>query len=408
MTFSYWQDSNQDKRLQEADVAIIGGGIIGASAAYWLSQRSGLKTILVEGQQRAAGASGRNGGFILRGIVAYYDQAVQLYGREKARWVFQFNEQTQVHLAELAAKTGDRFEYERCGSYLLACSLDELQHLEQSAQMMRDDGFEVEYHKQDPLKRDYYGAIFNSCDAAVHSAKLVDALLETSGVPVLEGEPVFRMETLADGRIELETRNYRLRCGRVLLTTNAYAALMDTWFVGKLLPVRGQVLVTKPLKKRLLDKLCYANYGYEYFRQLPDGRLLLGGCREPFAAEESGYADMVTVPVQTALHNYMKDRFPELVGVGIDYRWAGIMAFTRDGLPLIGEMVHQPVVAGNAPRPLPGVFFALGCNGHGMGYSLALAKLLTEVALDGAAAGIFNSNRQVKPTEERFKPVVTS
>jgi len=393
MTVSYWLDNNSDKRTEEVDVAIIGGGIIGACCAYWLSKRSGLKTVLLEAQRRAWGASGRNGGFVLRGIVAYYDRAVKQYGRDMARWIFEFNAETQRHLAEFAEKHGSRFDYERCGSYLLACSLEELQHLERSAQMMLEDGFEVEYLKQDPLKRDFYGAVYNPCDVGVHSGKLVDALIETSGVRALEGEPVFKLEALADGKVEIESQNYRLRCSRVLLTTNAYAPLMDTWFVGKLSPIRGQCLVTKPLKKRILDKLCYANFGYEYFRQLPDNRLMLGGCREPFAAEETGYADMVTVPVQTALHNYLKDRFPELAGTGIDYRWAGVMAFTRDGLPLVGEMMHKPVVSGNAVRPLPGVFFALGCNGHGMGWSFALAKHLTEVALDGVHPGTFSADR---------------
>src|SRR5437868_1346010 len=100
MTVSYWLDSNGAKSTEEVDVAIVGGGIMGACCAYWLSKRTGLKTVLLEGQRRAWGASGRNGGFVLRGIVAYYDQAVQKYGRDMARWIFQFNEQTQGHLSE--------------------------------------------------------------------------------------------------------------------------------------------------------------------------------------------------------------------------------------------------------------------------------------------------------------------
>jgi glycine/D-amino acid oxidase-like deaminating enzyme len=406
MTVSYWLDHNADKRHEEFDVAIVGGGIVGACCAYWLSKRTGLKTVLIEANKKASGASGRSGGFVLRGIVAHYAQAVEAYGREKARWIFQFNEQTQSYLAAFAERYGEWFDFDRCGSYLLASSIEELHLLEKSAQLMRDDGFDVEYLKHDPIKRNYYGALVNACDIAVHSGKLVDALLETSGVKVVEGESVFRMEALPDGRVELETPNLRVRCGRALVVTNAYAPLMDTWFVGKVRTVRGQALVTRPIKKRVLENLCYANYGYEWFRQLADGRLLIGGCREPFAADEVGYADMVTVPVQTALHNYIKDRFPEFAGVGIDYRWSGIMAFTRDGLPLVGEVLHQPVVAGSAQREMPGVFFAIGCNGHGLGWSFALAKLLTEVALDGTDPGMFAASRLLAKPERATKEVL--
>jgi len=109
---------------------------------------------------------------------------------------------------------------------------------------------------------------------------------------------------------------------------------------------------------------------------------LLGGCREPFLKDEVGYADMVTLDVQGALQNYLKDRFPELAGVSIDYRWSGIMAFTEDGLPLLGELSDKP-----------GVVYVTGCNGHGMGYAMALSKLLVAYAMDGVNPGIFDSRR---------------
>jgi glycine/D-amino acid oxidase-like deaminating enzyme len=393
MTISYWLDAHREKQTRQVDVAIIGGGIMGACAAWWLSKRKGLKTALIEANKPGWGAAGRSGGFVLRGIMAYYDQACERYGREQAKWIFQFTEQTQAHMAEFAEQTGNQFQYQRCGSYLLACSLEELHYLERAAAMLVEDGFTAEYLKQDPLKRDYYGAIYNPGDAAVQPALLVEALIAASGVSVLQGEQVFRLEPSSTGGVEIESGGYRIRCDRLLLLTNAYAPLLEQWFAGKLQPVRGQVIVTRPLKKQVLDRICYANFGYEYFRQLPDGRLLLGGCREPFAAEEVTYADNVTPSVQTALIGYLKDRFPEAAGVGIDYRWSGVMAFTRDGLPLVGELIHQPVVTGSLPRSVPGVFYALGCNGHGLGWSFALSKLLVEVALDGADPGLFSASR---------------
>lgn len=392
MTVSYWQDAHKQKFVEKVDVAIIGGGIMGAACAYWLSKRSGLKVVAIESRKRGYGASARNGGFVLRGLFAYYNQAVQAYGRETAAFLLRFNEETHRHLADFVGAHGNSFFYDPCGSYLLACSLEELQALEESAQLMNEDGFDVEYVKHDPLKRDYYGALFNKTDVGVHSGLLVDALFKASGVPVYEGEEVFAIEREGD-EVTLHTTERDLQCARVLMVTNAYAPLLEPWFVNKVYPVRGQIVVTKPLKKQILENLCYANYGWEYFRQLPDMRFLLGGCRELFRSDEVGYADVVTQPVQTALHNYIRDRFPEAAGMPVDYRWSGIMAFTKDELPIIGELIHQSVLVGEEPEPVPGVFYAVGCNGHGMGYSFALSKLLVEVAMDGADPGIFGTDR---------------
>jgi glycine/D-amino acid oxidase-like deaminating enzyme len=381
MTISVWIDGTT-KQERQVDVAIVGGGIAGATAAYWLSRRQKLKTIIVEQQTAGAGATGRSAGFIMRGIFAYYNQAVKTYGRETAKYIFQFNEETLAHIKDFASERGNHFDYDPCGSYLLACSIDELSDLTESAQLMQEDGFACEYLKEDPIDRDFYGAIHNAGDAAINPAKLVHALIDASSTTVIEREQVFEIQSNADG-VTLRTPNYIVHAGKVLLCTNAYTPLIERWFTDKLKPVRGQIMVTKPVGKQVVDKLCYANYGYEYFRMLPDGRFLLGGCREPFKNEETGtYADMVTQPVQKALQNYLRDRFPDVAGTSIEFRWSGLMAFTFDGLPLLGEL-----------PPLPNVYFAAGCDGHGLGYSFSLSKLLVDLALDGAPAGIFSIDR---------------
>jgi gamma-glutamylputrescine oxidase len=100
MTISVWLDErsgDEDARVQtvEADLAIIGGGIIGAAVAYY-AHRLGIKNIvLLEAGKIAGGASGRNGGFVLRGIHTYYDACVSQYGREAAAHVYKFGEENQ-------------------------------------------------------------------------------------------------------------------------------------------------------------------------------------------------------------------------------------------------------------------------------------------------------------------------
>lgn len=391
MTLSIWLDerSTGQEILDEVDIAIIGGGITGCAAAYLLQKSDatrGLKVALFESRRIASGSTGRNAGFVLRGIQAYYNHAVKLYGRDIASEVFRFAEENQRQIRIFAESTADDLELAECGSYLLASSLEELDDLRQSAALMKEDGFEVDFLVDDPIERDFYGAIFNPKDFALNPVKLARALLSKSSAAIYEEEEVFAVKKSASGgKLAISTNKRSLVANKVLLCTNAYAALGSYALAEKLNVVRGQILVTRPLKKRLeaLDSICYANYGFEYFRQLPDNRLLLGGCRQQFMDEERGFGDSVTRSVQQALESYLKHRFPECAGTPVDYRFSGLMAFTNDGLPLVGE--HEG---------LPGVFCAVGCNGHGLGFGLNLARLLINVAINGASAGTFSVNRE--------------
>jgi gamma-glutamylputrescine oxidase len=396
MTLPVWLDDTPEagapKREERFDVVIIGGGLIGAGCAYLLSQRDNLKVALVESGKIAHGSSGRNGGFVLRGIQSYYNNAVKLYGRKTAAEVYRFAEENQAMIKQFVEKYGNCFDYETCGSYLLACSLEELEELAESADLMRDDGFDLEFLKEDPLERDFYGAMVNPLDVGINPVKLVRALAVASNARIFEDDTVVRIEY--DGAVSVQTASRTLKCERALLATNAYTPLLVSWFVDKIQPARGQAMVTKPLRKRILDRLCYANYGWEYFRQLSDNRLLLGGCRQLFLNEELGYADMTTKSVQGALQSYLKDRFPDVAGVQIDYRWSGLMGFTADGLPLVGES-----------EQIPGLFFAVACNGHGLGYGLNMSKLIVEMAMDGESAGIFDANRPSLATGKLATPV---
>lgn len=374
MTLSIWLDSPSNKYCEKVDIAIIGGGIIGTGCAYFLAKEKNLKTVLIESRELASGASGRNAGFILRGISSYYNQTIKQYGRETAKKLFQLTEENQNFIADFASSVdGNKnlsFDYNQCGSYLLACSIDELTELAESAELMIEDGFKVDFLKHDPIERDFYGALYNPSDAGVHPAKLVQSLAAVSNIPVLSEEPVNKIDS-NNNHIEIHTAKRIIACEKVLLCTNAYSPLLDSWFLDKVNPVRGQILVTQPLKKRVLDHICYANYGYEYFRQLPDNRFLLGGCRELFSDQEVGYADVATKEVQDSLEHYLKHRFPDVAGIPIDYRWSGTMGFTESGLPFIGKHPKHN-----------GLYCAVGFNGHGFGYGLAASKMLVDLALE--------------------------
>jgi glycine/D-amino acid oxidase-like deaminating enzyme len=168
----------------------------------------------------------------------------------------------------------------------------------------------------------------------------------------------------------------------IALCTNAYAPLMHPYFEGKVVPTRGQIFVTEPLEKRVLSHLCYGDYGYEYFRQLPDGRFLLGGWRHHFRDMEVGYEDRVTPQVQGGLEGLMARYFPDVMGARITHRWSGTMGFSTDGLPLVGSFPDTP-----------NVYFAVGFTGHGLGFGLATAERLAAHMLFGQSLEWLDSRR---------------
>jgi glycine/D-amino acid oxidase-like deaminating enzyme len=307
---------------------------------------------------------------VLTGTAQYYHDAIRLYGRDLAREVWNFSLHNREIAQGLSAELGT--PWDPCGSMLLALDDTEAEDLERTADALLDDGIAVKFMGNDPTKRGFAAAVVQPGDAGVHPARLTQALAQSSGAELWEWSEVFGWERLADGRLEVKSRRVTVRCERMALCTNAYAPLMDAYFEGKVVPTRGQIFVTEPLGKTVLSQLCYGDYGYEYFRQLPDGRFLLGGWRHHFRDMEAGYEDKVTPEVQGGLEGFMVRYFPEAVGAKITHRWSGTMGFSADGLPLVGSLPGEP-----------NVYFAVGFTGHGMGFGLATAERLAAHMLFG-------------------------
>jgi glycine/D-amino acid oxidase-like deaminating enzyme len=118
---------------------------------------------------------------------------------------------------------------------------------------------------------------------------------------------------------------------------------------------------------RALRGVWYIDDGFQYLRQLKDGTLVLGGCRNVAVEEEVGYLERPTDKVQEALESFLEEAFPELAGRSVLRRWAGIMAFTPDGLPLFGEVPHMPAA-----------LYGAGFNGHGMSLGFVAGRYLAE------------------------------
>jgi glycine/D-amino acid oxidase-like deaminating enzyme len=329
---------------------VIGGGVTGCSCALTLAEH-GVRVRLHEAREIAAGASGRNGGFALRGAAVPYDQARRQLGNERARLLMELTERS---LDRLEALAGDAFR--RVGSLRLAFDESERETLRSEHEALRGHGFAVEWMDEldPPLDRIYRGAILHPRDGALDPARWVRRLAAhaaSAGADIREGRPVRVEELDADAIV-----------------------VAGDGFIPALLPelpvhsTRGQVLATEPLRERLYGRPHYARDGYDYWQQLPDGRLVIGGSRDASLATEETDVEQITPLIQARLDALVE----RLVGYrpAVSDRWAGIWGTTPDLLPLVGPVPDREHV-----------WVAGGYSGHGNALGLACGDLVARAIL---------------------------
>ena len=355
---SYWLAEPHDPlpraRLGGApDVAVVGGGITGCSCALTLAE-AGLRVRLYEAREIAGGASGRNGGFALRGGAAPYPVTAASIGSARAADLWRWTERELDALAEAA---GDAFR--PTGSLRLAADDDERAELEQEHDALRADGFDVEWQDElePPLAGRYAAALFHPGDGVLQPARLVRRLAARAAESGVEIRQRTRVATLAETGAE-----------SVVVATDGYPSGLLGELEGLVVPTRGQVIATEPLEERRFEVPHYGRHGFDYWHQAEDGRLVAGGFRD-VSLQEEFTADEVTTPtVQGALEEFVAS----LAGrpLRVDYRWAGIFGLVFDFLPVVG--------------PVPGVeraWVAGGYSGHGNVLGFACGRLVASAIL---------------------------
>jgi gamma-glutamylputrescine oxidase len=358
MTSSYWLAEKRptlpaNRLAGRVGVAIVGGGVTGCACALALAE-AGKRVRLYEAREIAGGASGRNGGFALRGGAPAYDAAREQLGPERAQRLWRLTERYLDRLAELA---GDAFL--RTGSLRLAADADERSELQAEYEALTADGFEAEWHDElpEPLAGRFHGAIFHPPDGSLQPARWVRRLAgraAEAGTDLREGERVGSLEALDADQVVIATDGY----------TEGLLPELDEVIT----PTRGQVVVTEPLERRLFPCPHYARHGYDYWQQTADGRLVVGGFRDKTPDLEQTAKEQVTPSIQQHLERFVE----ELVGerLEITHRWAGIFGVTKDRYPLVGQVPGRE-----------GVWVACGYSGHGNVLGLACGELVAGAIL---------------------------
>jgi gamma-glutamylputrescine oxidase len=384
MTVSLWQDTaawpgELEHRHETADICIVGGGIVGAVLSTLLGE-AGKSVIVLEAHEVGTGASGRNAGHCIAGLRDTYHLAIERLGHAAAR------DLRAMLLENRAMVQGfcDRHNvpYERNGSQYLGSDAQEGERLRAAARALQADGSEVEFSERDPYDRGFHGHLYQPGDMALQPYLLVTRLMAASGALVLENCAVRDIEQQGE-TVTVRARKATVRCRQAVLATNAWSRTLHPYFRDKILPTRAQMFATEPSPDpRLIPMPTGTEDGFEYFRQLPDGRFIIGGYRNRFIEEEVGFGDETTPHLQAGMHGWVAERFPELGKLRVTHRWAGIMGFTPDALPLIGRLPD-----------MPNVYFAAGFTGSGMSFGPATARLCAEYLLTGAHPGLFHADR---------------
>ena len=357
----YWLEDEAPPRTAvhhagAVDVAIVGAGVTGCSAALRLAE-AGLKVRVHDARSVAEGASGRNGGFALRGGATRYDVARETYGREQAAELWRWTERALGAMSELA---GDSLR--RTGSLRLAADEEERDAIRGEYDAMREDGIAAEW-VDSPVDGRFHGAISHPDDAALQPARFVRRLAARAadaGAEIREHEPVEDVDALD--------------AEHVLVATDGYGHGLVAELADLIWPTRGQVIVSRPLDRILYDKPHYARQGFDYWQQLPDGRLLLGGFRDVSIMDELTDVEETTPTIQASLEKFLG----ELIGEEpeITHRWAGIFGLTQDMLPLVGRVPGR----GN-------LWVAGGYSGHGNVLGFACGALVADaIGGDGSSA----------------------
>lgn len=359
---SLWLTESESSRLEplaagkhNVDALVIGLGLTGASAAVELAE-AGLSVLAIDAHGLGWGASARSGGFLLVEHAIEYPARRERFGAQRMQTVVQMARANHRTIEERYARDG---EHRRCGSLILAMNDDPAEQatLANAAALLREDGVPCELGLHEPLLDGFATGLSIPEDGEVHPGRLLCAIgkdAQTRGAMLREG-CVDHIDPIA--RVAI-TSNATINYGVAVVAVNAWTKRLIPQVAIE--PQRAQMLATSPVGPvRALKPVCYAAWGYDYFRQRDDGRVLIGGRRHMHRDAEATDDSRPTDAVQADLESYLATHLRSLGPFEIEARWSGIMGFSPDELPFWSPLDDA---RGSACTHVLG-----GMTGHGMG-----------------------------------------
>lgn len=349
MQISIWE---KESFYAPKDVIIVGSGLVGLWCAWHLKKNDpGLAVAIVDRGIIPTGASTRNAGFACFGSVTELVEDAARFGEDK---MLQLVEMRYKGLQRIRkAFKGSVIDFDLCGGYELFTGKEhwqknQLDHeTERLNKLLRDITGKKRTFKQSNKKIGALGLhhithlIENKLEGYLHSGKLCQALLQavqSMGVTVFNAVEISGFERVND-HVELYTNQLiHLRTNKLLICTNAFARQLLPQL--DIVPARGQVLVTSPIKGLPLKGTFHYDAGYYYFRNLGN-RVLLGGARNKAFEEETTTELTITNTIQHELEHFLRTYILPGYEYQITDRWSGIMGMGNEKLPIVKEVSPQ-------------------------------------------------------------------
>lgn len=334
-------------RSDRADVIVVGGGLAGVAAALFLAE-GGAEVLLLESRAAVGhAASGRHLGHVTTGLVEHPYRLVHALGEARAAELYAFSRRNHALLGARVPITGG-------AGWWAATDAREPDQLRRSAAALARLGVPARMVEGDGVS-DALGtegldiALCFEEDGVIDPATAVSSLAaqaEAAGARIAVGHRVLQIgDDRGSVRVTVEEggATRELRAEVVVFAANAWSRSVDPWFADKITPVREQALATAPIDATLPSPAGRAGYGYTFWRQLPDRRLLVGGCRWATPHLEVGEQDdtVVVERVQARIEAFLQRHLPA-AGAPITHRWSWIVGHACDGLPIVGPMPGAP------------------------------------------------------------------
>ena len=246
--------------------------------------------------------------------------------------------------------------------------------LTESQQLLSQDGFRAELIEDLPShyrKANFNVGVLLPDDGEIQPAQYVRQCVrrfQERGLRVFENSPVLEINDGSEG-VECVCANGSISAQVAIVCTNAQIANLCPILKNKVDPVRGQMLSTSPVPP-IFERPIYADHGYDYWRQCPDGRIVLGGWRNLDPDTEVGCDEVLHPDIQGNMEAFLR-RFEALQNITIENRWSGIMSFSYDGLPLMGALPSYT-----------STLVAVGFTGHGFGFAQLVGEEVAKIAIE--------------------------
>jgi glycine/D-amino acid oxidase-like deaminating enzyme len=377
-TLSSSSPSSEEPLPQTSDVAVIGAGFCGLSAARALARR-GLRVAVLEAETLGWGASSRNGGMVLTGMKLPFPTLIARYGRDDVRRMYAASLESIDLVEQIVSEESIDCAFSRSGHLEVACKAKHFAaYAEAAAGIQKEFGHTLRVVPKNELRQEigsdiYFGGMLDDTSAGLNPAQYVTGLAKAAqraGAHLYEHTRVLNVQSESNNgtrRFRVSTSRGSLFAREVLVATGAYTSSATPTLRKKVIPIGSYIIATEVLSPDLSRELSPRNrmiydskHFLYYYRLTPDNRMLFGGRAAFFPESEATIKESAEL-----LRRGMIWVYPQLRETKVDFVWGGTLDFTFDVMPHSGTM--------------DGMHFAVGFAGHGVAAATWMGTKLAAV-----------------------------